>query len=125
MFGLSFSTAARIAPSVSKLAGGGKPKRTVPVTPAPARLVRSAARSSAARASGASSMSALPAAVSLTSRLVRTNSSVPRVRSSLRIWLLSDGWEMCKLAAAWPKCSSSATARKYRSRRGSRSIAEA
>ena len=35
-----------------------------------------------------------PAAVSLTSRLVRTNSCVPRVRSSLWIWLLSDGWEM-------------------------------
>jgi len=32
--------------------------------------------------------------VSSTWRLVRTNRSVPRVRSSLWIWLLSDGWAM-------------------------------
>jgi hypothetical protein len=50
--------------------------------------------------------------VSSTWRLVRTNRSVPRVRSSLWIWLLSDGWEMYRRAAARPKCSSSATARK-------------
>jgi len=45
--------------------------------------VRSTARSSAASASGASSRSACPAAVSLTSRLVRRNCSVPRVTLEL------------------------------------------
>src|SRR6476660_2704187 len=62
--------------------------------PAPARRARSAARSSASSASGASSRSARPAVVSSTWRLVRTNRSVPRLRSSLWIWLLSDGGDV-------------------------------
>jgi hypothetical protein len=43
-FGLSSSTAARIAASVSNPAIGAKPSRTVPAMPAPARWARSAAR---------------------------------------------------------------------------------
>jgi hypothetical protein len=44
---------------------------------------------------------------SLTWRLVRSSSRAPSWCSSLRICTLSDGWLMCNLAAARPKCSSS------------------
>src|SRR5205085_3390168 len=60
-----------------------------------------------------------PAAVSSTRRRVRANSVTPSSSSSARMARESGGCEMCSASAAWPKCSRSATAMKYRSRRKS------
>jgi hypothetical protein len=60
----------------------------------------------------APSSSAVPASVSLTSRLVRTKRVVPSSCSRWRIAMLSGGWAMCRRSAARLKLSSSATAMK-------------
>ena len=60
-----------------------------------------------------------PAGVSSTRRVVRTNSTSPSSRSSSRIARESGDCDMCRRSAARPKCSSSATATKYRSCRSS------
>ncbi len=75
--------------------------------------------SSAVRASRSSTS---PAAVSLTCRVVRTSSATPSCRSRSRIARDSGGCAMPSREAARPKCSSSATATKYRSCRTSRSF---
>ena len=53
-----------------------------------------------------------PDAVSSTLRVVRTNSTTPRSRSSSRIARDNGDCDMCNRSAARPKCSSSATATK-------------
>ena len=58
-----------------------------------------------------------PAGVSATVRLLRSSNPVPSRRSRFRIAFDSDGWAIPSRAAARPKCSSSATARKYASSR--------
>src|SRR6266700_5297738 len=89
----------------------------------PARCVRSIAADTASSATRASRLSTRPASVSATARLVRSNRVTPSLRSSCRTALDSAGCAMPSRAAARPKCSSSATARKYASSRvSSRSI---
>ena len=53
-----------------------------------------------------------PAAVSSTRRVVRTNNTNPSSRSKSRIARDNGDCDMCKRAAARPKCNSSATATK-------------
>ena len=89
-----------------------EPIRKCPRAPAAARLASSAARSASASVRRAPCRNALPASVSLTSRVVRTKSSTPRSRSSCRIAALSGGCAMCSRSAARLKFSSSATAMK-------------
>ena len=89
----------------------------------PARCVRRAAADTASSATCASRRSTTPASVSATARLVRSSRVTPSRRSSCRTVLDSAGCAMPSRAAARPKCSSSATARKYASSRvSSRSI---
>jgi len=60
-----------------------------------------------------------PAEVSSTLRVVRTNNTTPKSRSSSRIARDRGDCDMCNRVAARPKWSSSATATKYRSCRSS------
>ena len=64
------------------------------------------------RAPGARRAARRPPAVSSTRRVVRTNRTTPRSRSSSRIARESGDCDMCSRSAARPKCSSSATATK-------------
>jgi hypothetical protein len=56
---------------------------------------------------------------SSTRRFVRTSNCTLSSRSRFRICWLREGWEVCSRVAACPKCSSSATATKYRRCRSS------
>ncbi len=82
-----------------------------------ARRVRRSAASTASRAARPSRSSTDPASVSVTARLVRSSSATPSRRSSCRIARDSGGCAIPSRCAARPKCSSSATATKYRSSR--------
>src|SRR5581483_11341538 len=70
-------------------------------------------RSSCASRRVASSTSRRPSGVSSTRRRERAKSATPRRASSARMARDSGGCEMCSAAAARPKCSRSAKARKY------------
>src|SRR4051812_10774997 len=91
----------------------------MPGSGAAARRASSTANSTSASALRARASSATPAGVSSTRRVVRTNSTSPSWRSSSRIARDSGDCDMCRRSAARPKCSSSATATKYRSCRSS------
>ncbi len=82
-----------------------------------ARRVRRSAASTASRAARPSRSRTAPASVSATARRVRSSSVTPSRRSSCWIARDSGGCAMPSRSAARPKCSSSATATKYRSSR--------
>jgi len=88
------------------------PTRSLPASPRAARRAMSAARSARARISRDSCRKSRPASVNSTCRFVRLRSVVCTSASSWRIWWLNDGCAIRSLAAAWPKCSASATATK-------------
>ena len=71
-------------------------------------------RSSCPSMRRASPRSRVPSGVSSTRRRLRVNRTTPRRCSRARIARDSGGCEICSAAAARPKCSRSATARKYR-----------
>jgi hypothetical protein len=81
--------------------------------------ISSRIRSCSARNSAARGTSRSPSAVSATRRVDRTKSGTPSSRSSRAISRLSACWATYKRAAARPKCSSWATATKFRNSRGS------
>lgn len=104
--------AARIGAVSSRAAPGRNPNRSRPVR---ARLVRSALDTPASSAAGtvrASPRNTLPAAVSSTLRVLRSNSWKPSSSSRSRICRLSACWATDSRAAARLKCSSSATVMK-------------
>ena len=86
----------------------------------PARRVRRAAAVVASRAARPSCSSTSPASVKATPRRLRSSRETPRRRSSCWIARDSGGCAMPRRSAARPKCSSSATARKYLSSRVSK-----
>nr|WP_252981012.1 hypothetical protein [Streptomyces chartreusis] len=82
------------------------------LSPAPMRRARSWAASDAASSALASRRNCSPAGVSVTSRVLRVNSSTRSSCSSCRTCRDSAGWVTCRATAAWPKCRRSATATK-------------
>src|SRR5215467_4067242 len=81
--------------------------------------VRSTLRPRSARSRRASSRNDFPASVRRTPRVKRSKSAHPISSSSCRIWRVKAGCTTCSRSAAWPKCSSSPTATKYRRCRSS------
>ena len=96
--GFRCRSARPIAGNVSKRALQLNPTLTTPSSPAPARLADVTARSASASVRRAPSSSTRPASVSPTSRLLRSNRSVPSSVSSWRIATLSGGCAICSAA---------------------------
>ncbi|KAG1176483.1 hypothetical protein G6F35_016473 [Rhizopus arrhizus] len=90
-----------------------KPSVMCPASPPEVRRAVAAARAENSSKCRASRKKRLPAALSSTCRLLRSNSVTPRSCSSNWICRDSGGCVMHSRSAARPKCSSSATAMKH------------
>ncbi len=91
---------------------GGVPTVICPVSPRPARRVRSMASSKSRRIRRASSNRTPPASVNVVLRGCRIKTEYPSAPSSFWICCVSGGCAIPRRTAARPKCSSSATATK-------------
>ena len=89
------------------------PTRSTPVAPSPTCCTSDSRTCSSWSSTRPRSSRTWPAGVSSTFRVVRTISGVPSCSSSCRICWDKGGCAIWSLAAALPKCRSSATAMKY------------
>ncbi len=112
---VNWSLKARIAAGSSRrMPAVTKPTRSGSRAPPPAARAAETACSNCCTALRASPSSAAPALVSAVPRAERSNSVSPIHASSRLIDWLSGGCSMFRRWAARPKCSSSATAMKWR-----------